>query len=289
MKAIVKTIARCLYCAFVPEKTRHSLKSRWIHKLMELVGDRILSQELVTNFSTRHVMVLAPHMDDEVLGCGGTLRRHVLSGAPVTVVYMTDGCRGDPDLYLQNLPKAVVADRELALASKRKDEAARAAEIIGIQELIFLDNPDGQLEASPEVVARLRKILEEIRPTVVYLPTILDAHRDHWATNQVFYTATRDLFFSKDWRPTYRGYEVWSPLLPNRIVDISDVIEIKERAVKQFESQNSHTDFVRAVLALNAYRSLYYSQGRGYAEAFYESTPELYHLTFQRLFVGWIP
>jgi len=50
----------------------------------------------------------------------------------------------------------------------------------------------------------------------------------------------------------------------------------KEQAVKLLERQLSHTDSLRPLLGFDAYPSLYYSQGYGYAEAFYESTSELY-------------
>jgi LmbE family N-acetylglucosaminyl deacetylase len=242
--------------------------------------------ELITDFSVRQVIILAPHMDDEVFGCGGILRRHILAGATVTAVYMTDGRKGNPDLYRQGLPKAVMTSQEAALVSKRKDEAARAAKILGIQEQIFLDYPDSQLEPSPEVIRRVQHILQEKQPAVVYLPSSLDLHPDHWATNRILYAVTRALHFPRNWQPVYRGYEVWTPLLANRLVDISDVITTKEAAMKQFESQLSAADFVHTILGLNAYRSLYHAHGHGYAEAFYESPPEIYCQLFERLALG---
>jgi LmbE family N-acetylglucosaminyl deacetylase len=222
-------------------------------------------------------------MDDEVLGCGGILRLHALAGATITAVYMTDGSKGNPDLYRQNLPEAVIAEKELALCATRKNEALLAAKIIGIHEQIFLDHPDGQLKPLPEVVERVQNILEERRPLIVYHPSIFDLHPDHWATNRVLSAATKALHFKSDWRPVYRGYEVWMPVLANRLADITEVINIKQEAITQFGSQLAHTDFARTILGLNAYRSLYHASGHGYAEAFYESLPALYSLLFQRL------
>ena len=283
MKNIFTMFTRHLYRKMLAENDRHSLTSLSLLKLLLLVGDRRPPLELITGFDDKQVVVLAPHMDDEVLGCGGTLRKHVLSGGQVTVVYMTDGRKGNPDLYQQNGAKSDIAGEETKVASVRKDEAARAAKVLGTQELIFLDGPDGSLQPSPLVVKRLREILQEKKPMVIYLPSLFDLHDDHWATNWVFHKASSNLLFSQDWNPVYRGYEVWSPLLANRIVDISDVIETKEMALRHFESQMSHTDFARALLGLNAYRSLYHFRGRGYAEAFFESTPEQYHLLLSRL------
>jgi LmbE family N-acetylglucosaminyl deacetylase len=268
------------------KETRYNLTSLSLQQLLFLLRDVNPPREGITDFSAPRVLVLAPHMDDEVLGCGGTLRRHVLAGAAVTAVYMTDGCKGNPDLYQGSLPKAVIAEKELALSATRKDESARAAKILGIQELIFLDQPEGQLVPLAEVVGQVRDILQERQPTIVYLPSILDLHADHWATTRILYMATSELRFANDWRPVYRGYEIWTPLLASRLVDISEVIKTKEQAIEQFVSQLAQADFLRTILGLNAYRSLYQARGHGYAEAFYESTPENYCQLFERLALG---
>ena len=283
MRGVFDTIIRRLYRTVLREDTRHYLTSLSLLKLLLMVGDRRPPLELIANFDAKPVVVLAPHMDDEVLGCGGAARKHVLSGAQVTTVYLTDGRRGNPDLYRQRLAKSIILQEESKLASVRKDEAAKAAKIVGVQELIFLEGPDGSLEPSPSIVKRLREILQQKSPAVIYHPSLFDLHHDHWTTNCVLHEATKTLSFSECWKPVYRGYEVWSPLLANRIVDISEVIETKKSALAHFESQMSQTDFIRALLGLNAYRSLYHFRGRGYAEAFCESTPEEYRLFFERL------
>jgi LmbE family N-acetylglucosaminyl deacetylase len=281
-QALVHRLSKVL---FTPE-ARSSLTSLSLLKFIFLMRGQYSQTELITNFSSQQVFVLAPHMDDEVLGCCGTLRRHVLAGTAVTVVYMTDGRRGIPDLYHQGLPKAVIAEKEQTLVVTRKEEATRATNIIGVQERIFLDHPDGQLTPSPQVVGRVQNILQQRQPEVVYHPSLLDLHPDHWATNRVLYAAMRGLRLAKGWQPVYRGYEVWTPLVANRIVDISEVLKTKEEAIEQFQSQLSHTNFMRTILGLNAYRSLYHSQGHGYAEAFFESPPDLYCQLFQQLSLG---
>ena len=81
------------------------------------------------SFGPEPVLVVAPHMDDEVIGPGGTLRRHVEAGAAVTVVFLTDGRLGGYD--------------DGTLLQRRKEESRRAAELLGFGELIFLDAPTG--------------------------------------------------------------------------------------------------------------------------------------------------
>jgi N-acetylglucosamine malate deacetylase 1 len=276
MKTALINTLRGLHDLIVPGGMRHALKS-----LLSRDGRYWPTQ--VTDFSADPVLVLAPHMDDEILGCGGALRKHVLSGARVTVVYMTDGRKGgDPGFYRCGLTEEVLENFESALVVQRKEEARRAAEIVGIQNQIFLDHPDGRLKVSHQAVDQLQAILQQDKPTVIYLPSILDIHPDHRATNRILYAATKNFSSGNHPAPVYREYEVWTPVLSNRIIDISDVVETKHKAIEQFSSQIAQTNYLRTQLALNAYRSVYSSQGSGYAEAFFESSAEQHRSLLRR-------
>ncbi len=278
MKNPLLQALRSVHNLLLPEGTREALKSL-------LSRDGRYWPQIITDFSQPLVIVLAPHMDDEILGCGGALRKHALSAAHITVVYMTDGRRGgDREFYRRKSSQEVIEDFEMALVSQRKEEARRAAEIIGIQEQIFLDHSDGSLKVSRQTIEQLRTIIQEKKPTVIYLPSILDIHPDHRATNRICYAATKNSYRANDISPIYREYEVWTPVLSNRIIDISDVIETKNKAIEQFSSQIAQTNYLRTQSALNAYRSLYHSQGFGYAEAFFESSAEQ-HRSLVRCFL----
>jgi len=212
------------------------------------------------------ILVLAPHMDDEALGCGGSLHRHVLAGESVTVAYLTDGRKGDPALNALDLPADERERREDRLAVVRCDEARRSAAILGVHDLRFLGNRDQELSVSPKTRRQVRELLEEVRPDLVYLPFPTDHHPDHRATNRIFLSAlaaTRGLD-----PPMCCGFEVWTPIAPNCLVDITGVIDVKRRALDQFASQMSSIDFGRCILGLHAYRSMIHLRGRGYAEAF---------------------
>src|SRR5438270_10321937 len=90
------------------------------------------------------VLVVSPHPDDESLGCGGTLHRHVEAGDAVRVVFLTSGEHGG-----HGLPPSEAG-------ALREQEARRAAEIIGIEEVEFWRLTDGGLKATAAVVDRLR-------------------------------------------------------------------------------------------------------------------------------------
>jgi LmbE family N-acetylglucosaminyl deacetylase len=277
MKAFFSKAVHHLRNILYPEGTREALKGL-------LSRDGRYWPQMVKDFSAHAVLVLAPHMDDEILGCGGVLRKHVLSGAHVTIVYMTDGRKGGgSEINCRGLTNEDIENLESSLAIRRKEEALRAAEIIGIQKQIFLDYPDGGLTVSSQPVRQLKTILQEEMPTIIYLPSTLDIHPDHRATNRIFYAATQNFSFANDLTLVCREYEVWTPVLSNRIADISDVVETKHKAIEQFASQIAQTNYLRTQLALNAYRSVYYSQGYGYAEAFFESSIEQHRSLLRQL------
>src|SRR5215471_17732082 len=121
----------------VSRNARAYLKS---HGLLQTVKCK---PALVWEPQGRKIVVLAPHMDDEVIGCGGALYKHVRNGAEVTVVYMTDGRYGSSALHL--LTGAERKRREGELIEVRKREAQLAMETLGVKEGIFLDAEETHL------------------------------------------------------------------------------------------------------------------------------------------------
>lgn len=266
MRSIVSKLARLVYRRLMPRRAKNTLRL-WL-----LYEEQDKPPEPIRDFSEPRVMVLAPHMDDEVVGCGGAIRQHVLSGAQITVVSLTDGRRGDHTLYGRDLSTGALDRAEHALSSERKQESRHAADILGYDDLVFLDAPDGQLELEPQLIERLVQLIGQRRPQLIYLPSPLERHPDHWMTSCVFDAAFKsapELFHAN---LLCRTYEAWTPLLPNRFVDITDVFEDKILALRAFASQLRHVDYERVTRGLNMYRSIN-QNGSGYVEAFFECTP----------------
>lgn len=227
------------------------------------------------------MLVLAPHMDDETLGCGGSLHRHVLAGESVTIAYMTDGRKGDPELNARSLPSFERERLEEALAAVRREEARRATALLGVRDLRFLNNRDQELSVTPETRRQVRELIEDLAPDLVYLPFPTDHHPDHRATNRIFLSALaacRDID-----PPRCCGYEVWAPIEPNCVVDITSVADTKQRALAQFRSQMANIDYTRCIMGLHAYRSMVHLRGRGFAEAFVLLPAEEYRRVASRL------
>lgn len=200
-----------------------------------------------------NALVIAPHPDDESLGCGGTLCKHAARGDRVVVVYVTSG-----ELGLKHLA------REKAWAI-REGEARRAAKVLGVAALEFLRLPDWSVEDHVARAARmLRPILDREKPARIYVPHPREWHPDHRAALRVLRAACR----GSTVRPETLGYEVWTPLSEHdQVEDITAEMPKKLRALRAHRSQLKQFDYVRAVRGLNQFRGELAAKCR-YAEVF---------------------
>ena len=213
---------------------------------------------------SRRVLVFSPHPDDDIIGLGGRLAHHARSGDFVETVYMTSGEAGD----IRRSPAAA--------ARVRKEEARKAARVIGISKVSFLGLPDGGVPSSGPVLDRITRLIRLKKPHVVYFPHAGDGHPDHRRTHELVREAVSRSgvpCFPRAgkgiWTPaTVLCYEVWTPLSEFSFVeDISDVIELKIRALACHASQLRAVRYDDAVRSLNRFRGVMTGIGR-YCECF---------------------
>jgi LmbE family N-acetylglucosaminyl deacetylase len=210
-----------------------------------------------------HVLVIAPHPDDEAIGCGGAICLHRLRGDPVQVVFLTSGEHG-----LDGVTESVAR-------ATREAEAAAAARELQISGLEFLRLPDQSLWRNrARAASKLKKVLEKQRPRLIYLPHPDDNHPDHEATLPIVCRALSKAGHQEGF-PELRGYEIWSPMARyGWVEDISGVMRQKLRAVCCYHSQLRVFSYDRAIRGLNAYRGVL-AAGSRYAEAFVYLDPEM--------------
>jgi LmbE family N-acetylglucosaminyl deacetylase len=222
----------------------------------------------------KNILVFAPHMDDEIIGCGGTLHKHVRAGAKVTVAYMTAGKKSHHKIHNKASESKKTTNNQHEFSELRKQEARKASSVIGIDKLIFLDYSERNLSPSKKVIESVSSILQSTNPDLIYVPFLTDPHHDHWMTNRILVQSLkRTNKFAT--RPMCCGYEVWNPVYPNCIVDISDVVDIKKRALEQYGSQLDHNNYIKSIFGLNSYRSIILG-GQSYAEAFVLTSSKAY-------------
>lgn len=197
---------------------------------------------------TQGVLVLAPHPDDETLGCGLMLARHP-DKSQLHIAFITDG-------------SGQGAGRD-ELAARREGEARLAGGVYGLKsgQLHFLRMPDGQLHKHRiELTERLRQLIGRLRPGRLYVPFRYDRHPDHIAVNR----AACDLHDAGEFKGGLLEYFVYThsrllpggdirhlvnPRLINRIDAVDEAVELRRRALVCHASQmGGHDEPVRPVL-----------------------------------------
>jgi LmbE family N-acetylglucosaminyl deacetylase/glycosyltransferase involved in cell wall biosynthesis len=196
------------------------------------------------------LLVLAPHPDDEVIGCGGLVALHLRESRAVRIVIATDGAQaGD--------------------AATREEESRRAIVTLGRAEVEFLRFPDRTLghDAAP----RLREQLLAFRPDLILVPSLDEIHPDHLALARALIGLIQsdETLFADLAVARVAFYEVSQPVQrPNAIVDISEVADAKYAAIAEHASQLAFRDYVSYARGLNAYRAMTLPPGTRYAEAY---------------------
>jgi N-acetylglucosamine malate deacetylase 1 len=215
------------------------------------------------------VLVCAAHPDDEALGCGGTLLKHVAGGDHVHILFVADGVAS------RHAPDAdVTAD-----AARRRSYAHDAARRLGARAPTFLDFPDQRLDqvALLDICQAIERATADIQPDIVYTHHAGDLNCDHQIVNRAVLTAFRPTP-GRTVRAIY-GFEVassseWafglpSPFCPNRFVSMTDFLAGKLDVLRCYDVEMRappHPRSYQAVAALAAVRGA--TVGVAAAEAF---------------------
>lgn len=208
------------------------------------------------------VMVIAAHPDDEVLGVGGTVSRHVRNGDSVDLVIVGEGAasRGGDQEAIDHL----------------RECARKAAGVLGANSPVMLGFPDNRLDSVDllDVVRAVESQIARSRPEVIYTHHRGDLNIDHRIVHEAVRTAARPLPGCSV-RAIYAFETVSSsewgavPFLPVRFVDISATLADKSRALDVYESEMRPFPHARCLAAVEACARLRgASAGMRAAEAF---------------------
>lgn len=188
-------------------------------------------------------LVVTPHPDDAEIACGGTIAEWIKHGTEVFYVLCTDGGKGtdDPTMTSTELSKI------------RKEEQLKAANLLGVKEVICLEYPDGEMEDSRDSLREMVRAVRRFRPEVVIAPDphrlTFYFHRDHRITGQVVQDAvfpySRDrLHFPELEDEGLKPFNVetilfWGAEDPDTFIDITESMDLKVRSVLCHSSQIS--------------------------------------------------
>ena len=199
--------------------------------------ERFPYAELETLLRGQRPLVLAPHPDDESLGCGGLIAECCCRGIQPVVAILTDGAASHPGS--KQYPP-------LHLASLRVEEARSAASKLGLDfaNLVFFNYPDSALPSGPDIVAKIVDLVKSRGCGVILSPWFHDPHCDHEAAAII---AENVAHLAK---ARFLSYPVWGRLLPPAQdlqlpkvhgwrLAISEHLEAKQEAIASHRSQYS--------------------------------------------------
>jgi len=202
----------------------------------------ILMQPLDLNLLTGTIVIVAPHMDDEALACGGLIAK-LPNKERIHLVYATDGMKS---------PAPIMSGDKISpdLGNVRMSESVQAMKMLGVpeQNLHFLRLPEAELKDNlPALQKSLGEKFKELTPQFIFVPFRYDRHLDHLAVNHVVVSAIKQGIVQAQ-LIEYFVYYRWR-LLPKRDIrkyiqpqylfklDISDVATLKRRSLDCFTSQ----------------------------------------------------
>lgn len=206
----------------------------------------------------KNVLVIAPHADDEILGCGATMGKLSENGFHITVLVVTSGIS----------------------FNTIKNEALKSHKIYKNCATVFLQLPTLQLDIlqTSEIANKIYNIVEQIKPELVFLPHKGDIHSDHTKVFEASMVALRPK--NKSIVKMILSYETLSEtewanpnaadyFIPNYYINVDKYINYKISAMKEYKSQLMefpHPRSIEAIMSLSIFRGS--TIGVEHAEAF---------------------
>ena len=195
------------------------------------------------------ILVVAVHPDDETLGCGGTLLKHKDSGDEINWLICTKIDK-DNDYY-----------------SIRENEIEQASRLYGFDGTysLWLKTMRVDEYSMSELIGKISKIINEVRPNIIYLPFKGDVHSDHRKIFEASYSCTKAFrypFIKKIYMMETLSETEFAPstkedsFIPNSFVDISEYFEKKIEIMKIFKSEVAEHPFPRSEKNLRALATL---------------------------------
>jgi LmbE family N-acetylglucosaminyl deacetylase len=208
----------------------------------------------------QRILAIAPHPDDEAIGCGGTLARHNASGDHIWIAYITDG-RSSRDSGLG-------PDE---MTGRRRQEAEASARALGVGRVEWFGLPEGEWTVE-QLQPGLRALLGRVSPDVVYAPSRIDYHPEHYQAARALAAALDEPAGARMRVRVYQVHVPLTPILTNLVSDLSSVAHESAAALSAYATQRRS---VVRVFRLRRYAAAFYGLGRQ-AEEFWELPADRY-------------
>ena len=196
------------------------------------------------NLDGETILILAPHIDDDIIGCGGAILRYLSENKDVYIVYLT------------NSGKQGSQPEKSKVVEERKLEAINVACALNLkkEKLLFLNGEDGDLINS-KIDNELENIINSVNPDTIFMPCFLDSHNDHFAVTKTLWNLNNkncNLFTNLNLY-LYESQSPFTPLYSNVFLDITDIYKTKKMLLKFYISQTSDFKFSYYISKINGY------------------------------------
>ena len=192
----------------------------------------------VASLAIEKILVVAPHADDEVIGCGAAIDHFVRNGAQVTVLIVTQESERSISKQYDYTP------------NERVIESQRAKKVLGYQKLVYFNFPELGLEDSTAIQAdfgqQLQELIAQIKPNAVFIPNEKEMHPDH----KVIGNVARSVIAASKKQGRFKFlhylliYEVWGPVFMNSFLKVTPTAKRKKkRSIDCYASQLSSVDY----------------------------------------------
>jgi LmbE family N-acetylglucosaminyl deacetylase len=196
------------------------------------------------NGSGDRVLVVGAHPDDELLGLGATLRRHIVNGDEVHAL-----------ILCENMSLRYRSPQEAGFDTA--EHARKAAKVLGMASIEIIGFPDQRLDEGPilEVIRPIEQVVKKLQPRYVYTHFKGDINRDHQVVHEATLVACRCKARSVQWllayeTPSETEYGVPYNFSPNLFVDVSDFLAAKFEALSCYETEVEAYPAPRSLRAL---------------------------------------
>jgi LmbE family N-acetylglucosaminyl deacetylase len=210
----------------------------------------------------QQVLVVAPHPDDEAIGCAGTVLLHVQAGDRVCVAIATDGGRSK-----------AMAD-PAAMRWQRLQEALDAARLMRVDRVVWIGLPEGEWCPS-DLQQPLAELMAQLRPDIIYAPSRIDFHPEHLQVAHALALALAGLPTPQSHDIRLRIYQIQVPLSPvisNLVADVSAVQSASDAVLRTYASQSAS---VQCAWRHRRYSAAWHGIA-GAAEEFFELSAQRY-------------
>lgn len=194
---------------------------------LKVLNEKYSAKEIdAASLRKKRVLIFVPHVDDETIGLGGTIKKYTALGAEVKIVLVTDGA------------KSVSSQSPDEVTTARQKEMEKVKKVLGFHSINYLNLPDGNVSLSEENIRNVEAVIRDYDPEVIYTNILIDAHLDHVNTSLLVAEALKEIKIKQDLEICM--YEI-NCLIPvsfiNTFVDVTEEMQTKRETINIFASQ----------------------------------------------------